>query len=91
MTATSDALRTIAARLCLREDSTVDGRMILALAEAVAGMESRLADVDESEEEYLQAMNDFLNATQERVNRITARRKLPADCIEPNKESDQAR
>ena len=88
-TTTATALRTIAARLCLSAESQVDGRMVLALAEDVGRMESRLTEVDESEEEYLLAMNDFLNATQERVNRITARRKLPVDG-EPN-DQDQTR
>lgn len=57
----SKRLKTIGARLCLHDETTLDGRMLLASAEEVARIESELATISEQAEEILAGLNDPLN------------------------------
>lgn len=75
----SDSLRTIAARLVLRESSLIDGRMVLAYAEAVAALESELATIHEQADEIVMALNDPLEAMRRLVTTLQKRPAKPVD------------
>lgn len=71
-TPTSSALRTIAARLCLHDETALDGQMVRSLADAVATMESELANIRESAGDLCMTLNDqteALRALAERLNK----------------------
>lgn len=77
----ADQLRTIAARLVLSPESQIDGRMILALAESVAAIESDNAEVHEKAGAVLLALNDLTNGMQELANQLARRKPLSVDGV----------
>lgn len=95
----ADQLRTIGARLCLREETQLDGRMILAAADQAMAIESELATISEQAEAIIAALNDPINGVAELVatlERIRTKRVREVDGTPvaaggPNKPSDEAR
>lgn len=79
MTTLSESLKTIGARLCLSEETQIDGRQLLARAEQAAAMESELATIHESADEVCLALNDQLTALQALVGTLQKRPTLPVD------------
>lgn len=75
----TDRLRSIGARLCLNEETKLDGRMVLACADEAARIESELAEISENAEEYVAALNDPLNAASALVAKLVRRKARAVD------------
>lgn len=80
----SSRLHVIGARLCKSDETKLDGRMVLALADEAAALESYRAEVHESAEALLIQLNDQLSATTDLVQKLTRRPKLAVDGSEAN-------
>lgn len=86
----SDRLRTIAARLCLSDETKLDGRMLLASAEEVARIESDLVTISEQAEEIIASLNDPLNGLGALSGTLEALRRKHAKAVDgSDKPSDQ--
>lgn len=78
----ADNLRSIAARLCLREDTIGEGRQLLAEAERIAVLESERAELGEQAAELVMALNDPITGLQNltlTLQRLQAKESLPVD------------
>lgn len=79
----ADGLRTIGARLCMREETQIDGRMILAYADAAGRLESETEEREEAVSELAMQLNDPLNTIARIVERFGKKPKA-VDGSEPN-------